>query len=55
MMRRNYVYAIAIVMMSLVIWLSYYLYVECRQVEYKNGTQVELPEEFWQEEIELSA
>lgn len=55
MMRRNYVYAIAIVMMTLVIWLSYYLYVECRPVEYKNGTLVELPEEFWQEEIELSA
>ena len=55
MMRKNYVYAIAIVMMSLVIWFGYYLYLEYRPTEYKNGTLVELPEESWQEEIKLSA
>ena len=54
-MRRSYVYAVMILMMSLVIWFGYYLYMEYRPMEYKSGTLVELPMELWSEEKELSA
>ena len=54
-MRRNYIYAVTIVILSLVVWFSYYLYLEYRPIEYKNGTLVELPKDFLEEEWELSA
>ena len=54
-MRKNYIYAIAVVMMTLAIWFGYYLYLEYRTMEYKSGTLVELPKELWQEEKELGA
>ena len=55
MMRRNYIYAIAILMMSLAIWFGYYLYLEYKPVSYKNGTFVEVPKHISMEIKELSA
>lgn len=54
-MRKNYIYAITIVILSLLVWLGYYFYLEFRPTEYKNGTFVELPGEFLCEEWELTA
>lgn len=54
-MRRNYLYALTIVILSLTVWLSYYFYLEYRPIEYKNGTLVELPKDFLREEWELRA
>ncbi|MBQ8857131.1 MAG: hypothetical protein IJ024_03180 [Lachnospiraceae bacterium] len=54
-MRKNYIYAVTLVILSLVVWLSYYLYLEYRPIEYKNGTFVELPKEMICEEWELTA
>lgn len=54
-MRKNYIYVLTIVMLLLFVWLSYYIYLEYRPVEYKNGTLVELPKELQWEEWELSA
>ncbi len=54
-MRRNYIYAITLVFLSLFLWLGYYLYMEYRPVEYENGTFVELPTEINVEGRELSA
>ena len=54
-MRRNYLYALTIVILSLFVWVSYYLYLEYRPIEYKNGTLVELPKEIICEEWELTA
>lgn len=54
-MRRNYLYALTIVILSLFVWVSYYLYLEYRPIEYKNGTFVELPKEIICEEWELTA
>jgi hypothetical protein len=42
-MRKNYVYAITLVLLSVFLWLGYYLYLESKPVVYKNGTFVELP------------
>ena len=42
-MRKNYVYAIALILLSIFLWLGYYLYLESKPVVYKNGTFVELP------------
>lgn len=44
-MRKNYLYAITIVILSLFVWFSYYFYLELHPVEYQNGTFVEVPEE----------
>ncbi len=54
-MRRNYIYAITLMVLTLFIWVGYYLYLEYRPVTYKNGTLVELPDEFMKDERELSA
>lgn len=54
-MRKNYLYAVTILILSLFIWFGYYLYLEYRPVEYKNGTLVELPQEILYDELELSA
>lgn len=54
-MRKNYLYAITLVILSLTVWLSYYFYLEYRPEEYKNGTFVELPQEIVNEEWELAA
>ena len=42
-MRKNYVYAITLILLSIFLWLGYYLYLESKPVVYKNGTFVELP------------
>lgn len=54
-MRKNYVYAITLILLSLFLWAGYYLYLEYRPVVYKNGTLVELPEERVEEFRELAA
>lgn len=54
-MRKNYLYAVTIVILSLLIWLGYYLYLEYRPTDYKNGTLVELPTEILCDEWELCA
>lgn len=54
-MRKNYVYAITLLLTALFLWVGYYLYLEYRPVVYKNGTLVELPKEVICEEWELSA
>ena len=54
-MRKNYIYAITILLMSLFLWVGYYLYLENRPTVYKNGTLVELPMEFLQDERMLCA
>ena len=54
-MRKRYVYAVTLVLMSLFLWAGYYLYLKNRPTVYKNGTLVELPLEFVQEKWELSA
>ncbi|MBO5158539.1 MAG: hypothetical protein U0M69_04735 [Lachnospiraceae bacterium] len=54
-MRKNYVYAITLVILSLFLWAGYYLYLEYRTVEYKNGTFVELPKEMICDEWDLTA
>lgn len=54
-MRKNYLYAVTILILSLFIWFGYYLYLEYRPIEYKNGTLVELPKDIQCEEWELSA
>lgn len=51
-MRKNYVYAITLILLSLFLWAGYYLYLEYKPVVYQNGTFVELPlentEQFWE-------
>lgn len=42
-MRKRYLYAMILVILSLSVCLSYYFYLESRSAEYKNGTFVELP------------
>lgn len=54
-MRKNYVYAITLVVLSVTMWLSYYFYLEYRPEEYKNGTFVEIPYDRMEEIRELSA
>ena len=54
-MRKNYVYAITLILLSLVLWAGYYLYLEYRPIVYRNGTFVELPEEKTEEFLELLA
>lgn len=54
-MRRNYVYAMALLILSLTVWLSYYFYLELRPQEYKNGTFVEVLQENMEETLELAA
>lgn len=44
-MRKNYVYAVALIVLSLVLWTGYYLYLEYHPTVYQNGTFVELPKE----------
>ncbi len=54
-MRKNYVYAITLILLTLFAWLGYYLYLEYRPVSYKNGTFVEMPYERFEDTKELSA
>ena len=52
-MRKNYVYAITLIILSLFLWIGYYLYLEYRPVNYTNGTFVELPVKNSEETVEL--
>ena len=54
-MRKNYIYAMTLVILSLTVWLSYYFYLELRPQEYKNGTFVEVPHEIVEDTWELTA
>lgn len=54
-MRKNYLYAITIVILSLFVWLSYCFYLEFHPVVYQNGTFVELPLETIENDRELAA
>ena len=54
-MRKKYIYAITLVVLSISIWAGYYLYLESRPVSYKNGTFVEVPKDLSGELKELSA
>ena len=54
-MRKNYIYAMTLVILSLTVWLSYYFYLELRPQEYKNGTFVEVPREATEDIWELAA
>lgn len=42
-MRKHYIYAITLVVLSLAVSLGYYLYLSRRTVEYQYGTFVEVP------------
>lgn len=42
-MKKNYRYAVVIVLVSLLLWCSYFFYMQHHKVEYENGTFVELP------------
>ena len=53
-MRKRYIYAITLIILSVSIWAGYYLYLEYRPVSYQNGTFVEVPESMMEEEKELS-
>lgn len=53
-MKKNDVYAAVLMLMSLLLWLGIYVYMEYRPAEYHNGTLVELPERT-EEERELTA
>ena len=53
-MRKNYIYAITLVVLSISIWIGYYLYLEYKQVSYKNGTFVEVPKHISRDLKELS-
>lgn len=54
-MRKNYVYAITLLIATLAIWMGYTLYLEYHPVTYKNGIFVELPQELRFDKWELSA
>lgn len=54
-MRKNYVYAITLLIVTLSIWMGYTLYLEYHPVTYKNGIFVELPREFRSDKWEFSA
>ena len=54
-MRKNYIYAITLVVLSISIWIGYYLYLEYKPVSYKNGTFVEVPKHISMEIKELFA
>ena len=54
-LRKHYIYAMTLVVLSLAVWLSYHFYLELRPQEYKNGTFVEVPQEIMEETLELAA
>lgn len=54
-LRKNYIYAMTLVILSLTVWLSYYFYLELRPQEYKNGMFVEVPREATEDIWELDA
>jgi len=54
-MRKNYVYAITLVLLSLFLWAGYYLYLEYKPVVYRNGIFVEIPVIDKDEVLEFSA
>ncbi len=52
-MRKKYVYAITLILLSILLWTGYYLYVELKPMVYENGTFVELPEVNAEDTLEL--
>ena len=52
-MRKNYIYAITLVVFSVLLWVGYYLYQENRPVSYYSGTFVEIPKEYFMETLEF--
>ena len=54
-MKRSYLYAITLIVLTLFLWAGYYLYLEYRPIEYKNGTFVEVPKVMNENQKERSA
>ena len=54
-MRKKYIYAITLVVLSISIWAGYYLYLEYKPISYRNGTFVEVPTDISEELKELAA
>ena len=54
-MRKNYVYAITMILFVLFLWAGYYLYLQNQPVVYENGTFVEFPVENVKDVTELGA
>lgn len=54
-MRKNYVYAITLILLSLFLWAACYLYLEYKPVVYQNGTFVECPDTDTEMILEFSA
>lgn len=49
-MKKNYLYAVTIVLVSLTLWIGYCIYCEIHPREYKHGILVELPVQYPEEE-----
>lgn len=54
-MRKNYVFAVTLILLSLFLWAGYYLYLEYKPTVYQNGTFVEIPLRDIEQFLELSA
>lgn len=54
-MRKNYLYAVTILLLLLGLGLSCFFFREYKPAEYKNGTFVECPMEFVKKDRELTA
>lgn len=54
-MRKYYIYAITLIILSLTIWAGYYVYMEYRPTQYKYGTFVEVEKDFGKCIKELAA
>ena len=54
-MRKQYLYAVCLAVLALMMWLGNYYYKELRKIEYKNGTLVQVPVEQTVKQWELAA
>ena len=54
-MRKQYLYAVFLAVLALMMWFGSYYYTELRKIEYKNGTLVQVPTEIIEEQWELAA
>lgn len=54
-MRKQYLYAVCLAVMALMMWIGSYYYGEYCEMEYKNGTLVQVPIEKTAEPWELAA
>lgn len=54
-MRKHYIYAITLLILSLTVWIGYYFYMEYRPVQHKYGTFVEVLKDGGESVLELTA